>query len=142
MNTYSKDALISNNSGNYPPDFKGTNMDTTTSQDTDLAMDQLDRVVRAKEVLSECIDYVYNVYHDQPHKGSDKYSCFLHAAGMMEEAFDDLFMEAWMKNRVISGSLEHTTKIPDCESIRVRLARETRRAKEDAAIYKAVKAVK
>ncbi len=100
----------------YTDDFKGTNMDTRATIDSDLADDELKRIFDLKCDLVTVIDEAKKMHS----RGDLNFEYF---EAILQEGFDDLLSKDWCKNHTASGSLEWPVKIPSVETIRMFMAK-------------------
>ena len=95
--------------------------------ESDVADDQLERIVSLKEDLTRWLDSVGKYFEGE--RISIMSDNFRDWKYINEQEFDDLFHKEWMKYSAISPSCTRSKFIPSCAELRANMAREAMKYK-------------
>lgn len=102
---------------------------TPTDYERDNADDDLNRIIRHKEDLTDWLDSLQTIIKGAPKNffaaNHDEFAVY---AATAEEGFDDLMHHEWHRLKEISQSIEWTAQIPTCEVLRATMAQKRRDA--------------
>ena len=101
-----------------------------TQMECDNADDDLNRIISAKEELTDWLDSLNRILEMAPKNffaaNGDEFAVF---SSMIEEGFDDILHHEWHRLKEISQSAAYPAQIPTCETLRVQMLQRRRDAK-------------